>query len=172
MDQCVSELVPSLNFTELKINILGLDYIELGGRLEPTKDVIAINSNFTHKAFEGYEQFLTKPKVFGSLEPVDIFLHYLAKCSLPKFSSVELVGGSKPLLLNYRFAVNIGDNKFIDLTSLAYILESNNGIQEKLPFSIKYIKHDVGDVHSKIAIIFTSKIRVHIWPKSGKNYVE
>lgn len=62
MDQCVSELVPSLNFTELKINILGLDYIELGGRLEPTKDVIAINSNFTHKAFEGYEQFLTKPK--------------------------------------------------------------------------------------------------------------
>ncbi|PKY60244.1 hypothetical protein RhiirA4_483740 [Rhizophagus irregularis] len=64
MDQCVSELVLSLNVTELKINISGLDYIELGGRLEPTKDVIAINSNFTHKAFEGYEQFLTKPKVY------------------------------------------------------------------------------------------------------------
>lgn len=223
MDQCISELVLSLNVTELKINVSGLDYIELGGRLEPSKDVIAINSNFTHKAFEGYEQFLTKSKgtkrcrrstpdnplrrrkragdgstfnaciefmiivdefentkviryfprsgsiqVFGSLEPVDIFLHYLTKCSLPEFSSVELEGGSKPLLLNYRFAVNIGDNKFIDLTSLAHILESNNDIREKLPFPIKYIKHDAGDVHSKIAIVFTSKIRVHIWPKSGK----
>ena len=62
MDQCTSELIPSLNVTELKINVSGLDYIELGGRLEPSKDVIAINSNFTHKAFEGYEQFLTKPK--------------------------------------------------------------------------------------------------------------
>lgn len=223
MDQCVSELIPSLNVIELKINVAGLDYIELSGRLEPTKDVIAINSNFTHKAFEGYEQFLAKPKgakrcrrstpdnplrrrkragdgstfnaciefmiivdelentkviryfprsgsiqVFGSLEPVDIFLHYLAKCSLPEFSSVELVGGSKLLLLNYRFAVNIGDNKFIDLTSLARILESNDSVREKLPFPIKYIKHDAGDVHSKIAIVFTSKIRVHIWPKSGK----
>ena len=47
-------------------------------------------------------------------------------------------------------------------------MESNNSIREKSPFPIKYIKHDAGDVHSKIAIVFSSKIRVHIWPKSGK----
>ena len=47
-------------------------------------------------------------------------------------------------------------------------MESNNDIRERSPFPIKYIKHDAEDVHSKIAVVFTSKIRVHIWPKSGK----
>ncbi|GBC29003.2 hypothetical protein RIR_jg13037.t1 [Rhizophagus irregularis DAOM 181602=DAOM 197198] len=189
-----SELTPSLTVTEFKINVEGLDYTVLGHKLEPTKDVIAINSNFIHKAFEGYEQYLSKPKgerrcrrstpdnplnrrrrtgdgstfnaciefviiladtvhtiryfpksgsiqVFGSFDPVAIFLRYLSECSLPEFSSVELV---------------------------AYALESIDGIREILPFPIKYIKNDAGDIHSKIAIIFTSKIRVHIWPKSGK----
>ncbi|CAG8780312.1 10394_t:CDS:1, partial [Rhizophagus irregularis] len=50
-----SELTPSLTVTEFKINVEGLDYTVLGHKLEPTKDVIAINSNFIHKAFEGYE---------------------------------------------------------------------------------------------------------------------
>ncbi|CAG8734357.1 3551_t:CDS:2, partial [Rhizophagus irregularis] len=98
--------------------------------------------------FEGYEQYLSKPKadsvhiiryfprsggiqVFGSFDPVTIFLRYLSECSLPEFSSVELV---------------------------AYALESVDGIHEILPFPIKYIKNDAGDIHSKIAIIFTSKI--------------
>jgi hypothetical protein len=46
----------------LKINVENLDYIELGEKFEPTKDVVAINSNFIHKAFDGYEHFLSKPK--------------------------------------------------------------------------------------------------------------
>jgi hypothetical protein len=57
-----SELTPSLTVTELKINVGNLDYIKLGERFEPTKDVITINSNFIHKAFNGYKHFLSKPK--------------------------------------------------------------------------------------------------------------
>ncbi|GET54120.1 hypothetical protein RIR_jg31690.t1 [Rhizophagus irregularis DAOM 181602=DAOM 197198] len=171
-----SELTPSLTVTEFKINVEGLDYTMLGHKLEPTKDVIAINSNFIHKAFEGYEQYLSKPKadsvhiiryfprsggiqVFGSFDPVTIFLRYLSECSLPEFSSVELVGGNKTLLCNYKFVINIESNKFIHLSTLAYALESVDGIHEILPFPIKYIKNDAGDIHSKIVIVFTSKIR-------------
>src|SRR2546430_11910615 len=63
MDVLCSELTLSLIVTEYRINITDLDYIELGKRLEPTKNVVAINSNFTHKAFDGYDQFISKPKV-------------------------------------------------------------------------------------------------------------
>ncbi|PKK62070.1 hypothetical protein RhiirC2_790914 [Rhizophagus irregularis] len=183
-----SELTLSLTVTEFKINIEGLDYAMLGNKLEPTKDVIAINSNFIHKAFEGYEQYLSKLKgkrrckrstldnplnrrwrtgdgstfnaciefviisadsvhticyfpssgsiqVFRSFDPIAIFLRYLSECSLPEFSSVELVDENKALLRNYKFVINIGSNKFIKFSTLAYTLEF--------------------------------MIRVHIWPKSG-----
>src|SRR5439155_19313147 len=63
MDVLCSELTPSLIVTEYRINVTDLDYIELGKRLEPTKNVVAINSNFTHKALDGYDQFISKPKV-------------------------------------------------------------------------------------------------------------
>src|SRR5207249_6451737 len=63
MDVLCSELTPSLIVTEYRINVTDLDYIELGKRLEPTKNVVAINSNFTHKALDGYDQFIFKPKV-------------------------------------------------------------------------------------------------------------
>src|SRR5271170_6801004 len=54
----VSELTPSLSVTELQINVSNLDYIELGEKLQPTKNVVTINSNFVHKVFTSYEQFL------------------------------------------------------------------------------------------------------------------
>src|SRR5436190_5776321 len=63
MDVLCSELTPSLIVTEYRINVTDLDYIKLGKRLEPTKNVITINSNFTHKALDGYDQFISKPKV-------------------------------------------------------------------------------------------------------------
>src|SRR6185295_13725200 len=63
MDVLCSELTPSLIVTEYRINVTDLDYIELGKRLEPTKNVVAINSNFTHKALDGYDQFISWPKV-------------------------------------------------------------------------------------------------------------
>src|ERR1043166_4901008 len=63
MDVLCSELTPSLIVTEYRINVTDLDYIELGKRLEPTKNVDTINSNFTHKALDGYDQFISKPKV-------------------------------------------------------------------------------------------------------------
>lgn len=77
------------------------------------------------------------------------------------------MGENRALLCNYKFVINIESDKFINLSTLAYALESD-GIREILPFPIKYIKNDEGDIHSKIVIVFTSKIRVHIWPKSGK----
>src|SRR3989440_6555709 len=63
MDVLCSELTPSLIVTEYRINVTDLDYIELGKRLEPTKNVVAINSNFTHKALDGYDQFISKLKL-------------------------------------------------------------------------------------------------------------
>ena len=63
MDFFCSELTPFLIVTEYRINITDLDYIELGKRLQSTKNVVAINSNFTHKALDGYDQFISKPKV-------------------------------------------------------------------------------------------------------------
>jgi hypothetical protein len=207
----------------LKINVGNLDYIKLGEKFEPTKDVVAINSNFVHKAFDGYDHFLSKPKsekhrkgsasdnslnkrkhygdgstfntyiefsiiinepgntniiryfprsgsiqVFASLAPVDIFLHYLSECSLPEFSFVKLLDGCRSLLCNYKFVINIEEGRFIDLASLAHALESDVSIREASPFPIKFIKYDSGDVHSKIAIVFSLKNRIHIWPKSGK----
>jgi hypothetical protein len=64
--------------------------------------------------------------------------------------------------------INIGEGRFIDLASLAYALESDVSIRKASPFPIKFIKYDSGDVHSKIAIVFSSKNQIHIWPKSGK----
>jgi hypothetical protein len=212
-----SELTPFLTVTELKINVGNLNYIKLGEKFEPTKDVVAINSNFVHKAFDGYDHFLSKLKsekrhrggvsdnslnkrkyygdgstfnaciefsiiidrsgntnviryfprsgsiqVFASLAPVDIFLRYLSECSLPEFSSVRLLDGCRPLLCNYKFLINIKEGRFINLASLAHALESDVSIREASPFLIKFIKYDSGDVHSKIAIVFSSKNRVHI----------
>ena len=63
MDVLCSKLTLFLIVTEYRINITDLNYIKLGKRLEPTKNVVAINSNFTHKALDGYDQFISKPKV-------------------------------------------------------------------------------------------------------------
>jgi hypothetical protein len=64
--------------------------------------------------------------------------------------------------------INIKEGRFINLASLAHALEFDVSIREASPFPIKFIKYDSGDVHSKIAIVFSSKNRVYIWPKSGK----
>ena len=176
MDVLCSELTPSLIVTEYRINVTDLDYIELGKRLEPTKNVVAINSNFTHKVLDGYDQFIFKPKVkrirkidgpdkassgrgrtrpgdhttfnacieftiiiddeentkiaryfprsgaiqiFSANVPIDILINYLLESDLPEFASVSLVGEMKPLLMNYRFSINIGNNKFVNLACLA-----------------------------------------------------
>ena len=58
-----SALIPSLSVIELKINIRDLDYIQLGEKFQPTTEVVAINSCFHHITLEGYEKFLSKPKI-------------------------------------------------------------------------------------------------------------
>src|SRR5256714_6839380 len=186
MNILCNELTPSLIVTEYRINVTDLDYIELGKRLEPTKNVVAINSNFTHKTLDGYNQFISKPKVkrtkkvdgpkkastrrgrtrsndhttfntyieftiivddeentkvaqyfsksgaiqiFNANAPIDIFINYLLESDLPEFASVSLVGKMKPLLMNYRFLINIGDKKFVNLVCLADILVADDCIR-------------------------------------------
>src|SRR5437763_5737018 len=215
MDVLCSELTPSLIVTEYRINVTDLDYIELGKRLEPTKNVVAINSNFTHKNLDGYDQFISKPKVkrtkkndssekassgrdrtcpgdhttfntcieftiiiddeentkvaryflksgaiqiFSANASIDILINYLLESDLPEFASVNLVGEMKSLLMNYRFSINIGDKKFVNLACLADILDDR--IKDMAPFSIQYVNYD-NDI-ANIAIVFTNKIWVHI----------
>src|SRR5204862_7819967 len=186
MDVLCSELTPSLIVTEYRINVTDLDYIELGKRLEPTKNVVAINSNFTHKALDGYDQFISKPKVkrnkkndspekassgrgrtrpgdhttfiacieftiivddeentkvaryfprsgaiqiFSANAPIDILINYLLESDLPEFASVRLVREMKPLLMIYRFSINIGDKKFVILVCFTDILMSDEYIK-------------------------------------------
>ena len=62
MSYQLSELMPSLVVSKVFININSLDYKEICKYFEPNGDIVAINSNFSHKALEGYESFLTKPK--------------------------------------------------------------------------------------------------------------
>src|SRR5207248_7595373 len=105
-------------------------------------------------------------QIFSANTPIDILINYLLESDLPEFTSVSLVGEMKPLLMNYRFLINIGDKKFVNLACLADILVANDHIKDMAPFSIQYVKYD-NDI-AKIAIVFTNKIRVHIWLKSGK----
>ena len=66
----------------------------------------------------------------------------------------------KPLLMNYRFSINIGDKKFVNLACLADILVADDRIKVMAPFPIQYVKYD-NDI-AKIAIVFTNKIRVYV----------
>ena len=59
----LSELIPSLTVNKVFINVRDLDYKELCERFELTTDVVTINSNFSHKALEGYEKYITKSKL-------------------------------------------------------------------------------------------------------------
>ena len=63
MDILCSELTPSLIIIKYRINVTNFDYIELGKRLKPTKNVVAINNNFTHKTLDGYDQFILNLKL-------------------------------------------------------------------------------------------------------------
>jgi len=122
MDVLCSELTPSLIVTEYRINVTDLDYIELGKRLEPTKNVIAINSNFTHKAFDSYDQFISKPKVkrtkkvdsperllLGEVEHVPVII-------LPLMPVLSLL-----LLLMMRRILKLPDT-FLDLALYKYLV--------------------------------------------------
>ena len=210
-----SPLTSTLKVTEYKINVVNLDFIKLGERLEPVGDVVAINSNYVHKSLDGYEQFLVKPKLrkdkkdlktkrgglrgdcstfnacieftiivevykalivryfpksgsiqlFKDYNIINIFLQYLRRCGLPEFDSVDLVGMCKILLNNYKFNVVLDSNKMIDLSKLHNSLLHRSA---STPFNIKFIKFDPSDIQAKIAIVFSNKIRVHIWPRFGK----
>ena len=58
----LTELTPSLTVNKIFINVKDIDYCELCENFEPSNDIVTINSNFSHKALEGYEKYITKPK--------------------------------------------------------------------------------------------------------------
>lgn len=206
-----SPLTSTLKVTEYKINVVDLDFIKLGERLEPVGDIVAINSNYVHKSLDGYEQFLAKPKLtkckknnkrgglrgdrsvfnacieftilwecktfvvryfpksgsiqlFTDYNIINIFLQYLCRSGLSEFDSVDLVGKSKILLNNYKFNVALDSNKMIDLSKLHNSLVQSNSS----PFDINYVNINPSGTHSKIVIVFSNKVRVHIWPRFGK----
>src|SRR5437764_5228579 len=105
-------------------------------------------------------------QIFSANAPIDILINYLLKSDLYEFASVSLVGEMKPLLMNYRFSINIDDKKFVNLTCFADILVADDRIKDMAPFPIQYVKYD-NDI-AKIAIVFTNKIRIHVWPKFGR----
>ena len=100
---------------------------------------------------------------------IDIFLKYLHDCGLPEFAFVTLVGNtacgafSKILLDNYKFRIILGSNKMINLSNFHNVLKSSIS-----PFPLQYIKLDPSDPQLKFAIVFKNKIRLHLWPISGK----
>src|SRR2546423_1113515 len=122
MDVLCSELTPSLIVTEYRINITDLDYIELGKRLELTKNVVAINSNFTHKALDGYDQFISKPKVKRTKKMITLrrLLLEEAKCIQVIILSLMLVL-SLLLLSMMRRILKLPDT-FLDLVLYKYFV--------------------------------------------------
>lgn len=216
---CLSELTPSLSVSQAFINVKNLDYTDLCMRFEPVDNIIAINSNFSHKALEGYESYITKPKsekskrkntstkkvvgdgsTFNSSiefmishddrvrllryyprsgqiqligfqyiqEIVDKFINYLRNSGLDEFASVEFESGPISLLQNFKFSINIGERECINVKNLAHCLTYDQELKNSSPFPIQYAIHSLTDVHSKIAIVFRNKIRIHIWTRTGK----
>ena len=103
-----------------------------------------------------------------SQELIDKFIDYLRNSGVEMFSSVKFESGPHPLLQNYKFAILLGKKKYVNIKNLAECLQYDEELISNCPFSIQYVKHSKSDVHSKIAIVFTNKIRIHIWMKSGK----
>jgi len=210
----LSELIPSLTVNKVFINVRDFDYKELCERFEPTTDVVTINSNFSHKALEGYEKYITKSKLekskgksvssrkvvgdgstFNSSiefiilldnntkllryyprsgqvqiigckyeqELVDKFVSYLRNSGIENFTTVEFESGPHSLLQNFKFVIQMGDNQYVNLKNLAESLENDKELKDTLPFDLQYIKLSESDIHHKIAIVFTNKIRVYIW---------
>ena len=103
-----------------------------------------------------------------SQELIDKFIDYLRNSGVKMFSSVKFESGPHSLLQNYKFAILLGEKKYVNIKNLAECLENDKELIDNCPFPIQYVKHSKTDIHSKIAIVFTNKIRIHIWMKSGK----
>jgi hypothetical protein len=70
---------------------------------------------------------------------------------------------TKTLLDNYKFRIILGSNQMINLSNFHCVLECTIP-----PFPIHFIKLDPSDSQLKFAIVFENKIRLHLWPISGK----
>jgi hypothetical protein len=57
-----SKLSLSLCVYSAKISVKDLDYITIGELLEPNHEIVSINSNFVHKAYPGFEGYISRPK--------------------------------------------------------------------------------------------------------------
>ncbi|CAJ0827023.1 3706_t:CDS:2 [Entrophospora sp. SA101] len=148
-----------------------LDYKTLGEQLEPNKDIIAINSNFIHKTYEGFENSIAQPKNIWVIDEdyqsgelsVQTFITYLKESN--GLESVEIIKSSLSLL-NFKYHMILPSNLQVDISKLDSILTSD---LYPPPFKIVY-KADPIESIRKLSIIFESngkKTCVIILP-SGK----
>ena len=98
---------------------------------------------------------------------IDRLIDFLHNSEIKEFSSVQFESGPESLLRNYKFTLEMGVKKYININNLAYKLQNDENIRNNSPFPINYVKCCPNDIHSKIAIVFDGK-RVHIWKNSGK----
>ena len=57
-------------------------------------------------------------QIFSANVPIDILINYLLESDLPEFASVSLIEEMKPLLINYKFSINIGIRSLLILLVL------------------------------------------------------
>ena len=221
MSYQLSELTPSLTVSKVLINVKDLNYKELCECFEPAGDIVVINNNYFHKALDGYESYITKPKsekskrkkvsskkmigdgstfnssiefmvsdndcikllryyprsgqiqIIGcqySQELINKLISYLRNSGVELFSDVKFESGPHTLLQNYKFTILLEKNQYIDIRKLADCLQHEQELINACPFPIDHVSDLNNAVHSltKLAIVFTNKIRIHIWTKSGK----
>lgn len=112
---------------------------------------------------------------FNPITPIETLIHYLKESNMPEFDTIVLTGEPTPILKNYKFEIALNPNQYIDLSNLKTTLESGK-YDDILPHPINCIKLGDSDKHRKIAIVLDNigaslkphKIRINIWPKSGK----
>ncbi|CAH1768053.1 12654_t:CDS:2, partial [Entrophospora sp. SA101] len=153
-----------------------LNYKDLGEQLNPTKNILAINSNFVHKAYDGFEEFINRPKkltpskkkliatpgykeqkkfgddlqVFGVIDE-KFHSGEIAVDGLSEFESVSVVSYNLSLL-NYKFNVILPENTLIDISKMHDIISSDNFTS---PFPIDYVSNPLDGIR-KLSIKFNA----------------
>jgi len=99
-----SGLTLTLCVYSAKINVKDLDYITIGKLLEPNDEIVSINSNFIHKAYPGFENYIAGPK---KISP------YKKKLmATPGYKERKKVGDGTCFQSCLDFSILVGDHKY------------------------------------------------------------
>ncbi|CAJ0849560.1 8820_t:CDS:2, partial [Entrophospora sp. SA101] len=164
-DRIHGNLTLALCVYSIKLSVKDLDYKTLGEQLDPNKDIVAINSNFIHKTYEGFENFITQSKKLTAkkkkLMTIPTFKEQ-KKVDLQVFGVIDEDYQSGEIA----YHMILPSNLLIDISKLDSILA---GDLYPPPFKIIF-RADAIESIRKLSIIFESngkKTRVIIWPTSN-----